>query len=130
MSATQSACWPSKRGDVAVLIGGSARPFFPAGSGGFAIFLLAQADTVLTVLMLETGEFVEANPLMQLLIDQDIYWFVNVRSLLWGVLLVALVAVASRLQVWRIRPRRIIHGVAVVYLAQTAGMFTMLMATG
>lgn len=94
------------------------------------IFLLAQADTVLTLFMLETGKFVEANPLMQVLIERDIHWFVNVRSLLWGFLLVTLVAVASRLQVWRIRPRRIINAVAIVYFAQTAGMFSMLMAAG
>ncbi len=90
------------------------------------ILLLAQADTVLTILMLDTGKFVEANPFMQVLLDRDIHWFVNVRSLLWGLLVVTLVAVASRLQVWRIRPRRIIHGVAIVYFAQTAGMFSML----
>ncbi len=95
-----------------------------------AIFLLAQADTVLTMVMLETGKFVEANPLMQALIDRDIHWFVNVRSLLWGFLLIALVAIASRLQVWRIRPRRVINAVAIVYFAQTAGMFSMLMASG
>ncbi len=90
------------------------------------ILLLAQADTVLTILMLDTGKFVEANPFMQVLLDRDIHWFVNVRSLLWGLLVVTLVAVASRLQVWRIRPRRIIHAVAIVYFAQTAGMFAML----
>ena len=94
------------------------------------IFLLAQADTVLTLLMLDTGKFVEANPFMQALIDRDVHWFVNGRSLLWGILLIALVAVASRLQYWRIRPRRIINALAVVYFAQTATMFTMLMAAG
>ncbi len=94
------------------------------------IFILAQADTVLTLLMLETGKFVEANPLMQLLIDLDVHWFVNVRSLVWGGLLITLVAIASRLQVWRVRPRRIIKAVAIVYFALIASMFTMLMAAG
>ena len=94
------------------------------------IFLLAQADTILTLLMLETGEFVEANPFMQALIDRDVHWFVNGRSLLWGLLLIALVAVASRLQYWRIRPRRVINALAVVYFAQTATMLTMLIAAG
>ena len=94
------------------------------------IFLLAQADTVLTLLMLDTGKFVEANPFMQALIDRDVHWFVNGRSLLWGFLVIVLVAVASRLQYWRIRPRRIINALAVVYFAQTATMFSMLMAAG
>ncbi len=92
------------------------------------IFLLAQADTVLTLQMLDTGKFVEANPFMQALIDRDVHWFVNGRSLLWGFLVTVLVAVASRLQYWRIRPRRIINALAVVYFAQTATMFAMLMA--
>ena len=92
--------------------------------------MLAQADTVLTLLMLDTGKFVEANPFMQALIDRDVHWFVNGRSLLWGFLLIALVAVASRLQYWRIRPRRIINALAVVYFVQTATMFTMLMSAG
>ncbi len=94
------------------------------------IFMLAQADTVLTLLMLDTGKFIEANPLMQLLIDRDVHWFVNVRSLVWGLLLITLVAIAGRLQVWRVRPRRIIKAVAIVYFAQIAGMFAMLMAAG
>ena len=94
------------------------------------IFLLAQVDTVLTLQMLETGKFFEANPLMQALIERDVHWFVNVRSLLWGLLLITLVAIASRLQYWRIRPRRIINAVGIVYFAQTAGMLAMLMAAG
>ena len=94
------------------------------------IFMLAQADTVLTLLMLDTGKFIEANPLMQLLIDRDVHWFVNVRSLVWGLLLITLVAIAGRLQVWRVRPRRIIKAVAIVYFALLTGMFTMLMAAG
>lgn len=94
------------------------------------IFLLAQTDTILTLLMLETGKFAEANPFMQALIDRDVHWFVNGRSLLWGFLLITLVAVASRLQYWRIRPRRVINALALVYFAQTATMFTMLVAAG
>ena len=92
------------------------------------IFLLAQADTILTLQMLKTGNFFELNPLMQALLDRDVHYFITVRSFLWGLALIMLVAVARYPRIWRIRPRRVIGSIAVVYALVTASMFSMLLA--
>ena len=92
------------------------------------IFLLAQADTVLTLQMLKTGNFFEINPLMQALLDRNVHYFITVRSFLWGLALIMLVAVARCPSIWKIRPRRLIGSIAVVYALVTASMFSMLLA--
>jgi len=95
-----------------------------------SIFLLSQADSLLTLILVASGRFVELNPIMALLLELGPVLFVSVRSILWGLTLVVLVAVSSRTLFGRAQGTRVIYGLVLAYLIHTLGALALLQIGG
>lgn len=91
-----------------------------------SIFLLSQADSLLTLVLVASGRFVELNPIMALLLERGPVLFVSVRSILWGLTLVALVVVSSRTLFGRVRGTRVIYGLVLAHFIHFLGALFLL----
>jgi hypothetical protein len=76
---------------------------------GIGVMTMSAADAFLTLRLLERGA-VEANPLMRMLIDTDVQWFVGVKQVLTGLGLMLLVYTSRILLFRRIRVGLLITG--------------------
>ncbi len=90
------------------------------------VFLLSQADSVLTLMMVGSGRFVEMNPFMGMLLEWSPEVFVNVRSLLWGLVLVALVTVSTHHVFGKLRTTRVIYGLFIAYAVHSTSAVVLL----
>ena len=79
------------------------------------ILLFSTLDGIFTLLLLETGQVHEWNPIMAPLIDGDVQQFANVKTALTTGGLFVLAIFADRSLFRRIRVRRIIELIFVAY---------------
>jgi hypothetical protein len=79
-----------------------------------ALILLNAVDGVLTIVWVETGQFIEANPLMDQLLQTNPVLFISVKMLLVGLGIVLL---------WRCRERAV--AVASIFLCFAAYLVVM-----
>lgn len=82
----------------------------------FGILVLSGLDAALTLDLLQAGVVVEANPLMKVLVHQDIQLFVNLKILITGAAVVILVACYQTTLLRLVTVRRVLEGVFLLYL--------------
>ena len=104
--------------------------FFVVGT-----YVLSGIDAILTLTLLEMGVAHEANPLMHVLLAENIRLFAGVKALITGVGLVCLTAYSNQRLFTRLRVDRLIYALFGVYsllviyeisllrVAETARMF-------
>jgi hypothetical protein len=80
------------------------------------ILMLSVFDAAFTLTLLQAGVIEEANPLMRWLIEHDTQIFINLKIAITGAAIVFMVLCSNALVAGRVRGRRIMHGVLVVYV--------------
>lgn len=80
-------------------------------------YVLSGIDAVLTLTLLEMGVATEANPLMHLLLAENVRLFVGVKALVTGIGLVCLAAYSNYCLFARLRVDRLIYGLFAIYSA-------------
>jgi Domain of unknown function (DUF5658) len=80
------------------------------------ILMLSVFDAAFTLTLLQAGVIEEANPLMRWLIEHDTQIFINLKIVITGAAVVFLVLCSNAVVAGRVRGRRLMHGVVVVYL--------------
>lgn len=91
-----------------------------------ATYVMSGVDAVLTLTLLNQGITVEANPLMNLLLAQDVRLFVGVKTLVTGVGLVSLAVYSNLCLFTRVRIDRVIYALFTVYALLIAYEVTLL----
>lgn len=79
------------------------------------IYVLSGIDAVLTLTLLEMGVATEANPIMHLLLAENVRLFAGVKSLITGVGLVCLAVYSHQCLFTHLRVDRLIYALFAVY---------------
>lgn len=93
------------------------------------IFLLSALDAFMTLNLLRSGQVVEANPFMRLLLEHEVQVFVNVKTVLTGWGLIVLVACSNMRVLRKVRVRQLIVGLFGLYAALIGWEIYLLRAT-
>ena len=80
-----------------------------------ATYVLSGVDAILTVTLLEMRVATEANPVMHMLLAEDVRLFAGVKALITGIGLVCLTAYSNRCLFTRLRVDRLIYALFVGY---------------
>ncbi len=95
-----------------------------------AIFALSGLDAFMTLTLLESGQVVEANPVMRFFLEHETQVFVNIKTVITGWGLIVLAA-CSNLRILRsLRVRELLLGLLCLYTALIGWELYLLRSTG